>query len=207
MDISLNGSSVDIDISGYNTLGELMEELRNNHFGNREFISVLAVNGEELDDISQEMVVEKPIGEVTSLVITTDHPVRLSLRTLEKVGPFLDSIVTLVGESADKFRVEDHTVANQHFVQSVEALHTFVEVLNKLKTLNNMDFDQLPYKDGIVADYEKQLADTFTSIHGIQQAQKWVEMADMLEFELIPLLSEWRDICVSIAAHIRSMDN
>ncbi|MDH4233240.1 MAG: hypothetical protein OEW04_14575 [Nitrospirota bacterium] len=194
LDLLLNGEGVEISTAGLSTVGDLLEKVRLEKFSQKEFISKMEIDGEVVEDRKQDVILGKQLSEVDLISISTDTPVTVSLRTLNKVDDFLASISQLVEESADKFRLEDESVANQHFLQVVEALQTFVEILSKVKVLNNMDFAEITHGSSPVNKREEALLNVFASIHDVQKNRDWVGMADVLEYELVPIITDWKEI-------------
>ena len=207
LDLLLNGKSIDFTTSDMKTVGDLLEKIKREKFMQNEFISKMEINGDVVDGPGQDEVVVKPLSEVDSVSITTDTPTGVSLRTLTKVDDFLSSIGQLIEESADKFRLEDESVANQHFLQVVEALQTFVEIVSKVKVLNNLDFNEIECDSEPVSKREEALLNVFGSIHEVQKNKDWVGMADVLEYELIPIVSDWKEIIPILSEIIIKKNN
>lgn len=201
--IILNNEEIDQEIDKFNTLGDLLENLKTSHFGDKEFISEISINGNIVDDDKRDGMEERPIDEITSLELTTDHPLDVSLRVLENMKEFLRHLVVLINQSSDKFRMDDETVANKHFINCVEGLQTFVSVLDKVRSLNNLDLSLI--RQGTVTAAEKQdaLLKIFNSLQVTQTNKDWIAVADLLEYELAPLMNDWKDFLPLISSELQ----
>ncbi|MFQ5431297.1 MAG: hypothetical protein ACE5EN_02170 [Nitrospinota bacterium] len=203
MKIILNNEEIEQEVDGFNTLGDLLENLKRSRFGDQEFISAISVNGDTIEDSKRAGLENRSISEITSLEISTDHPLDVSLRVLENMGEFLRHLVALINQSADKFRMDDETDANKYFVNCVEGLQTFVGVLDKVRSLNNLDLSLIQQGSVSAAEKQDELLKIFNSLHVTQTNRDWIAVADLLEYELAPLISDWKDILPAISSELR----
>ena len=201
--IILNNEEIEQEVDKFDTLGDLLENLKISHFGDKEFISEISINGSSVDDDKRQGMKDRPIDEISSLEISTDHPLDVSMRVLENMHDFLRHLVVLINQSSDKFRMDDETVANKHFINCVEGLQTFVSVLDKVRSLNNLDLSLI--KSGSVTAAEKQdeLLKIFNSLQVTQTKKDWIAVADLLEYELAPLMNDWKDLLPLISSELQ----
>jgi len=201
--IILNNEEIEQEVDEFKTLGDLLQYLKNSRFGDREFISTISLNGESVNEDKRSGLENRPIDEITSVEINTDHPLDVSLRVLENMGEFLRHLAALINQSADKFRLDDDTVANRHFMNCVEGLQTFVDVLDKVKSLNNLDFTQIKHGSASAAGKQDELLKVFNSLHVTQTNRDWIAVADLLEYELAPLVNDWKDFLPAISTELK----
>jgi hypothetical protein len=204
--IVLNNEEIEHDVERFSTLGDLLQDLRQTRFGEKEFISAIAVNGEDVAEEKREGLENQPLGEITSLEINTDNPLDISLRVLTNMDEFLEHLAILINRCADKFRLEDETEANKHFVSCVEGLQTFVSVLDKVRSLNALDFNEVIFEGTPIAGSQEELLNIFNTLHDTQRNKDWVTVADLLEYELAPLILEWKEILPVISAELKERE-
>ena len=207
LNVTVNGEKVDIDMVEMEILGDYLIKLKEEQFSQKEFVASLIVNGEKILESRHDEVLQRPLAEVESLVIETDTPVSVSLRTLSKTDEFIQAMLTLIEESADKFRLEDESIANQHFIRVVDGLQTFVDVLTKLKSLNNLDLTKIIVDGEPASKREGALLELFNGLHESQVNKDWITLADLLEYELAANISEWREIFVAMGDEIQKQNN
>ncbi len=205
--IKLNGSDIELEVSGFSDMGELLEDIKKSRFSGTEFIVDIVINGnkvppEELDD-----VVKKPFSEVESLEIVTANPRDVSLSTLKNLDPFLENLVSLLEQSADKFRMEKEKDANKFFISCVEGLQTFVGLLDKIKTLNTLDLSSMTFESVSVSEKEDALLKVSNSLYDSQKSKDWVSLGDVLEYELVPIIRDWRAILPLLSEAISKKEN
>jgi len=202
--IILNNEEIEQEIDRFNTLGDLLENLKSSRFGDKEFISAISINGGTVEENKRADLENRSLSEITSLEISTDHPLDVSLRVLENMGEFLRHLVALINQSADKFRIDEATDANKHYVNCVEGLQTFVSVLDKVSSLNDIDLSMIKHDSVSAAEKQDELLKIFNSLHVTQTNKDWIAVADLLEYELAPLINDWKDILPVISSELQA---
>ncbi len=205
MIIRLNDEDIQWNPEGQQMLGEILEEFVAKRFFKDEFISSMSVNGVLVLDDEMEPMKSKPISDISSLVISTETFRNVSIRSLESMGQYLDGLAGMVEQSADKFRMEDDTEANKYFISCVEGLQTFVGIIDKVKTLNSLDFSAIEFEGSSLSKKEHELLSVLNSLFEMQKARDWISLADILEYELVPLVLQWKEILLSIAVVLKGM--
>ncbi|MBI5179040.1 MAG: hypothetical protein HZA04_07240 [Nitrospinae bacterium] len=203
MIIKLNDEDIQWNAQGQNTLGELIEEFVAKRFFKDEFINTLVVNGTVIPDAEMAPVRMKPLSDITTLQMTTETFRNVSVRALDSMSEYLDGLAGMVEQSADKFRMDDEVEANKYFISCVEGLQTFVGIIDKVKTLNGLDFGKMTHEGTSIGEKESALLGVLNSLFEIQMKKDWVSLADILEYELSPLIIEWKAILQTVADILR----
>lgn len=205
MIIKLNGEDVQWDPLSQNELGGLLEEFVAKRFFRDEFIATIKINGEVVPEDALAAMKSRPVGDLRTLEIDTDTFRAVSIRALDSMDEYVEGLVALVEQSADKFRTDDETVANRNFINGVEGLQTFVSIIDKVKSINGLDFASMKHGDATLGQKERELLQVLNSLFGTQKNRDWIGLADILEYELAPLIREWKDILRAIANNLRAM--
>ena len=207
MKVKVNDEEFEYDFNKYNTLGDILEELKSNRLGEKDFISEIIINGENIVEEKRSGLEDRPLSDITSLEINTDNPFDISLRVLSNMEDFMGHLINLIDESADKFRLADEAEANKQFISCVEGLQTFVGVVDKVKTLNKLDFNDITYESVPIAKRQAELLEVFNSLHNTQANKDWITVADLLEYELSPLVKDWKEILPIITTELKKMES
>lgn len=205
MIIKLNGEDIQWDPKDHTMLGDLLEEFVSKRFFRDEFIAGLSVNGQTIPDSDMDKLKTRSLETSDMLEISSDTFRNVSIRALESMDEYVDGLVGMVEQSAEKFRIEGEAEANRHFINCVEGLQTFVGIIDKVKTINGLDFDALRFEDSPVGKKEQQLLNVLNVLLEAQQRRDWVALADILEYELAPLVTEWRSILHLVASTLKGM--
>ncbi|GMT41995.1 MAG: hypothetical protein IEMM0002_0406 [bacterium] len=194
MILKINNNNINFTFEDCSTIGGILEKVVKERFAEKEFITEISINGEVISDEKRGKIESRTVEGVSTIEIKTEKPRDLSIRIFENMGEFLDGIITSIHESADKFRLEDETEANRHFVGCVEALQVFINVIDKIKALNALDLKAITWRSSPVAEKETALLDVFNRLHDMQVNKDWVTLADLLEYELAAIISDWKEI-------------
>jgi hypothetical protein len=204
MIIRLNDEDVQWDTQGQLTLGDLLENFVKKRFFKDEFIAGMTVNGAEITEAEMGPVRTKLVSDVASLQIRTQTFRNVSVNALESIGEYLDELATVIVSSANRFRSANEAEANTHFVNCIDGLQTFVGIIDKIKTLNGLDFEKMTYKSRPISEKEGALLTALNAIHETQTRKDWVSLADTLEFELAPQIIEWKDVLSEVISALKA---
>ncbi len=205
MIIKLNGEDVLWDPKDQAELGSLLEEFVSKRFFRDEFIAKIKINGEEIPEDVMLTMKMKPVADVQSIEINTDTFRAVSIRALDSMDEYVEGLVGLVEQSADKFRTDDETSANKNFINCVEGLQTFIGIIDKVKNINGLDFESMKHSGIAVSVKEQELLQVLNTLFASQKSRDWISLADILEYELAPLIVEWKEILRSIANGLRAV--
>ena len=84
--------------------------------------------------------------------------------------------------------------ANKHYLQCVEGLTWFQEVVDNISKLLNQEFEKLDIGSKSFGELQNQILSITKEISDSQTKKDWVMLADILEYELNPYLEEWQSI-------------
>lgn len=185
------------------TLGDVIEEIVKTRFLKDEFITSISANGGEITEGNMDGEKARPASSIENLEIKTDTFRKASVSALESIGEYLDGLGSMVKVAADKFRSVEEKEANDFFVGCIDGLQTFVSIIDKIKSLNALDFSKIIFNSTPISEKEAALLASLNSILQTQSKKDWVSLADLLEFELAPLILEWKDISAVVAGEMK----
>ncbi len=206
MIIKINDKGISFNAGSAAALGEVLENIAKNYFQEKEFITDISINGDAVPEEKREEMKERLVGDIALIEIKTENLPELSVRTLENMEEFLDGLAEAINESADKFRIDDETEANRHFVSCVDGLQIFINVVDKIRSLNGLDFKTIQCGSAPVAEKEAALLKVFNTLHDTQKNKDWITLADVLEYELLPVISSWRTILPVLCETLKQKD-
>jgi len=103
----------------------------------------------------------------------------------------LTDLVEETKKTADFFRYEDESEANQRLVILIEAFQKFVGILDLLKETLTRDSSLIAVDKKSLAELQPSMTDAFHQILEAQGQQDWIALADLLEHTLAPILAAW----------------
>ncbi len=206
--VRLNEREIEVDLAVASNLSELVEEVAKEHFGDREIVSGLSVNGKavEVDEIDEtgKMAVSK-INELH--ISSINDPAQEAIELLRHMGSYLKSFSEGAEAVAARFRSGDPGKANEVLTQAIDGIKAFIELLNSVQLLTRSDLTHLKSAGESYASKEEALLETTTKMITDQKNQDWISVADTLEYEMGPLMKDWSAIIPLIENEVAKVDN
>ncbi len=79
--------------------------------------------------------------------------------------------------------------------------------MDKIKTLNVLDLTSVMYESVPVSEKEDALLKVSNSLFNSQKSKDWVSLGDVLEYELVPIIKDWRAILPHLSDAISKKEN
>ena len=171
-------------------LGAVMEQLRPR---NRALKEVL-VDGKPYEEASMGPPSQIRCEDIGELTIHTVGAEELARQSMASVAPAVDAMLGAVDKIAALFRLGEHRQANTHYLQLLETLGLFLQVLQQCQQILGLDLSKA--ETGGVSAHERleRLSKLTSRLLELQQAQDWVQLADVLEDDLATELKAWREL-------------
>lgn len=201
--ITLNGETIQVDPAGAETLSGLLKVISEERFGPDEVITEIAVNGESLGPEEAADLAAAPLAEISSISLATaSSPRAKSAQLLSEMGEYLKRLTGGMSSLANTFRVGKPEEANTLLVDALSGLSAFVELLQTAKMLSRADLSDLALDGESMASMEEKLLGVLTDFKEGQEADDWVAVADLLEYELVPQLDWWKSFIPKMEAEL-----
>jgi len=190
--ITINNETSNVDLSSVARLSDLIDKVAGELLEPREIITEVHVDGRMLghDDLGQKEDCEISDCREISFV-TLKNPEEKVASLLERMGDYLDGFPDGLGKVADQFRMGNPEEANKALLHALEGLSSFVELLSTVRLVANSDLADIKSDTGTLPEKEKNFLEITTSMAASQEERDWITVADLLEYELAPLMKDW----------------
>jgi hypothetical protein len=187
----IDGQVKSFNLNGTDSLATMLEGLNSDLAKGGRFIASLLVNGEEVvDSISEK---SRRLDGIDSIVITTETPVCLVGKILDEGQNYIDGLRDCLMKVAGHF-TSGSECADDSFAEAVQGLQWFVQMTDFIECTLNLDFQKLLRNGRPVAEYVNSLNGILQEIVNAQEGFDPVLLADILEYDLVPHLEEWKEI-------------
>jgi hypothetical protein len=187
----IDGQVKSYNLNGTDSLAAMLEGLNIDLAKGGRFIASLLVNGEEVvDSISEK---SRRLDGIDSIEITTETPVRLVGKILDEGQIYIDGLRDCLTKVAGHF-TSGSGCAEDSFAEAVQGLQWFVQMTDFIECTLDLDFRKLLHNGRPVADYVDNLNGILQEIVIAQEGGDPVLLADILEYDLVPHLEEWKEI-------------
>ncbi|TKJ40271.1 hypothetical protein CEE37_08060 [candidate division LCP-89 bacterium B3_LCP] len=204
MQISLNNQSEDFPTEGIDSFGQLMNTLSERAADQGDSVLEVKLNGEDITGKDKSHLEELPLGDIELLEVQTGDAKALARSTLYSVADFHQQLLQELQGTSELFRLGNMERSTQAFLKCIDGIQVFMHSLESCRRMLGISFElmHLPQAEGedeqTVAESRRILFGMLDNILEVQTDQDWVLLADMLEYELIPALQDWREVIFCI---------
>ena len=122
---------------------------------------------------------------------------------MDNLREHLQKLIPALQITADSFRAKGEEEANKNYLICIEALQLFDELIDGIKRLFNIDFSKMLINGETIQSRKEKLLKLTSNMHSAQVNQDWITLADLLEYELTPLIEGWIHIIPSLQHEIK----
>ncbi len=184
--LTLDGREMDSGTYDGQTLSQLIDGVEKKLAPKRVIVSML-LNGQPLDRGEERDSAALPVGKLDSLVINTQQVDALAVNTLHTLVDYFPQLKTLVLETIRLLQGEDESEGHLSLGSLIEGLQMVAGawhgISHFLAIEGQRPQDVMPTMSG----FNGLLKDLLQA----QQNVDTVQICDLLEFELIPILEKW----------------
>lgn len=177
-------------------LEQVLEAVVNRHLPSDRTVTEILINGQTYSESRPRDAANIGYGDIDRLDILTIETADLAKLMLNTGPGNLESLRLAATKVSEMFRVDDPEEANSQFFIFLEALQDFFLFLSQVLEAMAMPLSELE-AEGLSATAKlNELSELLSDIRDRQDEQDWVLLADLLEYELAPLLDDWATILV-----------
>ena len=133
-----------------------------------------------------------------SLEIETATLAEILERNILNAQNYLQKLLPGIEKTAEIFRSGNEQEANQLFLQIIDGMDWFSQVMEIVIQVKQFEPDRPIYSGKSLQDQKNQFADLTRQMLEANKNKDWVLLADLLEYELLPYYQEWNDFLPKI---------
>jgi len=197
--IKIDGQEITLDTTACKTLKDVLDLVAREEVEEDVLLNRVFLNGAELteeQELSPESVSSNGIRE---LEIHTATAQEISAESVRMASEQLSEVVEETRKTAELFRYDDESEANHRLVILIEILQKFVNLLELLKQALRLDFASISTDSKSLESHQQAMIEILGQVLAAQQNHDWISLADLLEFELVPLLETWSKVIPTLA--------
>ena len=183
MKLLIDGRETGI-IGTFGNLEEVLFQIARDQDRHDRIIWDVMVNGKNYDEAIPHDARKIMIESIQSLEIGTKDKGEISDHFIQSSGGMFSVLGRSAGEISGLFRKADEKEANKRYLEFLASYQDMFQMLQSVSSAMNLPIDEK--LEGLRALLDKM-------IHA-QENQDWVMLADLLEYELVPVLKEWEDM-------------
>ena len=193
MELLVDGQQTGV-IGAFANLEDILARIASDQDGKDRVVWSVKLNGKNYSETvphdSQGIIID----DIRSLEIDTMDRTEIVQDFLRNGG----NMVEILYESAKKisgiFRKADEKEANKHYAEFIDLYRNFFYMLQQSVDTLGIDFDTTDINGSSVNERLMSQQKLFDHMIHIQEQEDWIILADLLEYELAPILREFGGI-------------
>jgi hypothetical protein len=185
MKISINGAEKEESSFQGETLKEVLDEIVKSHKDT--YIRRVWLEGQEVSSSAQDILMTS-IASIELLELELANLKDLVANNLGNAKEYLEKLIPGFQKAADLFRLGDEQEAHKFYLQTLDGIDWFSQVVQTIVVSREIDLEGEKLKDR-----QEKLTGLITQMLEANQNQDWVLLADLLEYEMIPFYENWQD--------------
>ena len=169
------------------TLEAILDMLVKNTPGS--YIRRIWLDQQEFPSDDRETLQKKP-ADINFLEVELADLKDLVATNLSNALDYLEKLIPGFDQAADLFRTGNEQEANKYYIQILDGMDWFSEVVNVV--MSSEGEGQEP--ENSLQVRQAKLTDLMSQMLEANKNQDWVLLADILEYEMIPFYKEWQTI-------------
>ncbi len=192
MEVLVDGKQFADDLIG-GTLQDILGDLANKAVGDGATMREVLVNGEPFEEAKLGPADRLGRERIQRLEVETIPAREMAMHFMANGQTYLSAINQSVSRVAELFRVSDEQEASEHYLNTLESLQLFLQMLQECRHILNLDFDS-PTLDGMSGEERLQkLLVLIKDLLAAQEQQDWVLLADILQYDLSAEIELWQN--------------
>ena len=193
MQIKLNEQTLEITAAQVTSLHQILDQVTA-QLPDTAIITGIVLNDRELEDDWVRQQDSLYVMEEDKLQIITRHAGDLGQEAFQQSHGQFAAIRENFESIAEMLRVEDEAKANAFLAQTVDNLQTYFRIIQESLILMGRSFNDLTIDGKPAPRFMEEFSTKLSEMIDIQHGKDWVLLADVIEYELVPLLCKVDDI-------------
>ena len=195
--IVIDGTQTDIDISKFENLEQVFDNLLEGGHLNDRIVTDVLVNDEPFSEIYPNQSEDIEISEIDSLEIKSSS----ALEMADAITLELYKVISIMAgggkQIAELFRQADDAEALELYQDLLDVTRDFLGMVSSLREHFSLEGNK---------EFEKvieEFSGLFTEMTEVLENEDWILLADLLEYEFLPSVDKWKTVISSIREDIK----
>ena len=193
MKIYIDSAPLDIEYEKFSNLEDLIYHVMSSHTAGDKLIVEVKVNDKTFSERWPGEAKIIPLNKIVKREFITASLEEIASTMLADIPAQVESINKGLLEAAELYRVADEQEANLNFIKIVTSLRDFVNFVTQLKNANVIPWEKVEIKGMDIDTYYDRLIKLIDEMLDVQEDEDWILLADLIEYELVPIMNKWRE--------------
>lgn len=185
------------------TFASLFADLRSQLGSQGRALVSVQLDGKEISRSRQDQLADQVPADSARLEIVTADPIQLSLTTLEGLSEQLPDVERLHQRCAELVIAGNYKEALKQLDECFSCWVVLVESVKDSGELLHLEFRKIPVGNATAADLILKVRDALIRFKAAFDGRDVVRIGDISQYELQPLLGEWKQFLRIVCEHAR----
>jgi hypothetical protein len=197
--IIIDGQRSDLSVKNFDNLEDLLVKLMEDEQMNDRVVTDVLVNDEAFSEIYPHQAEDVGAEEIEKVEIKTVPISEMAVNITRE----LYKVINLMGkggrEIASLFRQADDMEALDMYQDLLEVTRDFLGMVGVLRT--EFRLQDIPEFQSSL----DKLSELFSEMMEVQENEDWILLSDLIEYEFLPLVEEWKKIVAYLQDEIKKI--
>ncbi len=154
----------------------------------------VSLNGKDITGLDWSPYISLTVAEIEDVAIEIGDISQLARETLDSLDEFISDLTRELMRLSDLFRTGEEQKALEILVQALDGIQVVSFTTQRVIKNLHIDFEASLESDKTVNKRLNVLDGILTEMFPVQEAQDWVRLADLIEYELVVHLEDRRKL-------------
>ncbi|TNF00293.1 MAG: hypothetical protein EP326_06650 [Deltaproteobacteria bacterium] len=203
--IRINSRNVEQKIDQKKSINSVMDFILQDLANEEEVVSNIHVNGQEISP-DQDNIMNSPISDFESVDFTLTKSVDLAFDALDSSGAYIDIMIEKIQKLTVLYQQNQTAEANKLFGEAIEIIDLFIQLMTRVQRTFKKSGLVKGQKTETIAQLEIHLLSILKALIPAKEKEDIIMLCDLLEYELIDNLTQWKIRAVPELKKLRIQD-
>jgi len=192
MQLTINGGTVPAD-SRLGNWGELLDCLEHGDGRDRMVVTAVRFGGVDEPSFRDAAVLARSLGDAEGVDVETATVIELIGASAAAVRAELPPVLECTIATARAFRRHDVAAASRQLVGLLDTFRTITTLVDSIGIARRSMPETAAAADGHGQDATERVRVAFEALVDAQNRQDWIDVADVLEYEVADAVGRWME--------------
>ena len=195
--IVIDGRQTDMKLDSFANLEEILVKVLTEDYLENRIVTDVLVNEEPFSEIYPHQAEDVQTDEIRSLEIRTVPVGEMAVNISRELYKVIQVMTSGAKQVATLFRQADDTEALELLQDLIDVTRDFMGMISTLRA-------EFSLRGGV--DFQTnvdQISDLLTEMTEVLENEDWILLADLLEYEFLPVCENWKQVIQSLREDIR----
>lgn len=195
--IVIDGRQTDMKLDSFANLEEILVKVLTEDYLENRIVTDVLVNEETFSEIYPHQAEDVQTDEIRSLEIRTVPVGEMAVNISRELYKVIQVMTSGAKQVATLFRQADDTEALELLQDLIDVTRDFMGMISTLRA-------EFSLRGGV--DFQTnvdQISDLLSEMTEVLENEDWILLADLLEYEFLPVCENWKQVIQSLREDIR----